>query len=190
MPERLRKFGPEGLSPEQSVIYDYYVGLKSRPRSLPLMDADGHLLGPLNAWLVSPIMGQAFDMLGRAVRRGVELSPWAQEVIILVVAHDVQNEFERLIHVPSAAAAGVPVADIDRLSNGEAASFSDPEWQACYELALLLVNNKDLTDEEYARGVEALGEKGVFEVVGIVGWYQMIALQLTVYRVDLPKPIV
>ena len=36
MAERLRKFGPDGLTPEQSVIYDYYVGLTSRPRSLPM----------------------------------------------------------------------------------------------------------------------------------------------------------
>jgi 4-carboxymuconolactone decarboxylase len=188
MPERLKKFGPDGLTPEQSEIYDYYVGLGSRPRSLPLMDDEGHLLGPVNAWLVSPRLGLAFDMLGRAVRRATDLSPAAQEIIILVVAQRVRSEFERAVHEPSAESSGVPRADIERLSNGEPVSFDDPEWQACYELAVALINNSDLTDAEYARGVAALGEKRVFEVVGIVGWYQMIAMQLAVYQVMPPEP--
>jgi 4-carboxymuconolactone decarboxylase len=152
------------------------------------MDAEGHLLGPVNTWLVSPKLGLAFDMLGRAVRRATDLSPAAQEIIILVVAHRVRNEFERAVHEPAAESAGVPRADIERLSCGEPASFEDPEWQACYELAVSLINNSNLTDDEYARGVQALGEKRVFEVVGIVGWYQMIAMQLAVYQVMPPEP--
>jgi 4-carboxymuconolactone decarboxylase len=188
MPERIRKFGPDGLSPEQSVIYDYYLGLGTRPRSLPLMDAEGHLLGPVNAWLVSPLLGQALDMLGRAIRRQTEISPAAQEVIILVVAHAVQNDFERAVHEPSALSCGISPDDVAALSSGSPVSFEDTEWQACYELARALVKNSTLDDDEYARGVEALGEQRVFEVVSIVGWYQMIAMQLSVYRVEPTAP--
>jgi hypothetical protein len=188
MPERLRKFGPDGLTPDQLVIYDYYLGAGSRSRSLPLMDEEGHLLGPVNAWLVSPKVGSAMDMLGRAVRRATDVSPAAQEVIILVVAHRLRNEFERAVHEPEAESAGIPKADVERLSSGQPVSLEDPEWQACYELAVSLTETGTVTDDEYARAVEALGEKRVFEVVSLVGYYQMLAMQLAVYQVMPAEP--
>jgi 4-carboxymuconolactone decarboxylase len=47
-----------------------------------------------------------------------------------------------------------------------------------------LVLHGDLGDEEYARAVDELGERGVFELTALVGYYATLALQLRVFRAD------
>ncbi len=46
----------------------------------------------------------------------------------------------------------------------------------------------DLDDEAYAAGVAGLGEAGLFELVTLVGYYRLAALQLRVFRIDPPVP--
>ena len=64
------------------------------------------------------------------------------------------------------------------------------EWQEAARkgepLAVALMDRGGLTDDEYARAIDQLGEKGLFELTGIIGWYQMIGLQLAVFRIMPP----
>jgi 4-carboxymuconolactone decarboxylase len=49
-----------------------------------------------------------------------------------------------------------------------------------------MMDTGGLTDAEYARAVEVFGEQRLFDLTAIVGWYQMMALQLSVFRVMPP----
>ena len=51
-------------------------------------------------------------------------------------------------------------------------------------VVLALLARADLDDEEYADAVAALGERAVFELTTLVGYYATLALQLRVFRVD------
>ena len=189
MKDRLRKFEPAELDEEQLVIYNLYTPseVAKRPRAMPLMDDEGHLLGPINSWLLSPQIGIGLQVLGKAIRAAPLLSPRTQEIIILVVAQRLQSVFERAAHEVTARAAGLTEADIDALSSGQPAHFDDAEEQLCYELAQLMMDNGALTDAEYARAVDALGERKLFEVAAIVGWYQMVGLSMSVFQVMPPE---
>ena len=189
MKDRLRKFEADELDDEQLVIYNLYTPseVAKRPRAMPLMDDAGHLQGPINSWLLSPQIGVGLQVLGKAIRAAPLLSPRSQEIIILVVAQRLQSAFERAAHEVTARAAGLTEADIDALSAGTPAHFDDAEEQLCYELAQLMMDNGALTDVEYAHAVDVLGERKLFEVAAVVGWYQMVGLSMSVFQVMPPE---
>ena len=50
--------------------------------------------------------------------------------------------------------------------------------------AVLQLLDGDLDDSHWQAAQNAFGERGVFELVALVGYYQMLALQLRVFRTD------
>ncbi|MFC4114909.1 hypothetical protein [Nonomuraea zeae] len=58
-------------------------------------------------------------------------------------------------------------------------ALADPLEAAVVAVARALVTKGDLDDEEYA----VLGERALFELTTLVGYYTTLALQLRVYRV-------
>jgi 4-carboxymuconolactone decarboxylase len=189
MGERLRKFDRAELDDEQAAIYEHYTAAGERarsPRAITLLDDDGHLMGPPNAWLLSPGLGMALQSLGFAVRYATELTPRMQEIAILVVAQRTGSAFEEYAHRAAASQAGLSDADIDALMNAEPVDFADPAEQACQRLAGIMFDREQLSDAEYADAVATLGRKRLLELTAIVGWYRLIALQLSVFGVVPP----
>ncbi len=187
--DRLRDFEPDELDDEQRAFYAQYLPGGERAKrkgAFPLIDAAGHLVGPTKAWLLNPAFANAYLPLGGVVRTKTSLSPRAQEIAILVVAQRLDSPFERFAHEAEARSLAMSADDIEALSTGRAISFADPEEQLSYELAIALMDRGGLTDDEYARAVDQLGETGLFELTGIIGWYQMIGLQLSVFRIMPP----
>jgi 4-carboxymuconolactone decarboxylase len=190
MTERLRKLEPSELTPAQRAIYDEFGPGGNRasvPGAIPLMDDEGHLNGPPGIWLLHPPLGEAFQQLGLVFRAGLELTRAAQEIMILVHAQRLNAAFERVAHESAAARAGVAAADIEALSAGRSVSFADPEQQVCYEVAVALMDHGGLTDAEYARAVEQLGESRLLEATSLIGWYYVVALQLSVFGIVPPE---
>ena len=50
-----------------------------------------------------------------------------------------------------------------------------------------LLDSGDLDEPAYAALLDALGERGIFELTTLVGYYRTLALQLRVFRVPLPE---
>jgi 4-carboxymuconolactone decarboxylase len=50
-----------------------------------------------------------------------------------------------------------------------------------------LTANDSLTDEEYGEAVKALGERTLFELTTLVGYYATLALQLRVFAGESKK---
>ena len=192
MSSRLRKYDPADLDPEQYAFYAHYLpdsprGKRGRSGGIPLLDADGQLVGPSAAWLLNPAFGQDYIPLGLSVRTKTGLSPRSQEIIILVVGQRLQNAFERYAHEAAARAIGMSDDEIAALSNGDPITFADPEEQACYQLTHTMMATGGLGDDAYAHAVEVLGEKGLFGVTAIIGWYWTAALQMSVFGITPPQ---
>jgi 4-carboxymuconolactone decarboxylase len=52
---------------------------------------------------------------------------------------------------------------------------------------VLLERRGCLGDEEYQDYVDCLGESVVFEISTLVGYYSLLALQLTLFRATVPR---
>lgn len=179
---------PDELDEPRRRVYDAIAGgpRAAGPQSFRLTDDDGRLEGPFNAMLVSPGVGMALQDLGAAVRYRTSLSDRAREIAILVLAALRRSDFEWYAHERVGRRAGLTEDELGALLLGE-----EPDGLSESELAVLrtttaLATTGDLDDDEFARAAATLGREGIAELVVLVGYYDLLALSLRVWRTPLP----
>ena len=184
---RLPKVRPESLTAAQRAVYDAIAGGRRSegPQLFRLVDDDGALEGPFNAFLLQPRLGAALQALGAAVRYETSLSDRAREVAILVVALQWESDFEWYAHE----AVGRHVG----LTDDELAALRDRDYdvlppgdQVVARTTALLARDGDLDEAAYGAAVDAVGLDGLFELLTLVGYYATLGLQLRVFRVGVP----
>ncbi|MGP3964262.1 carboxymuconolactone decarboxylase family protein [Nonomuraea sp. 3N208] len=180
---RLPGLLPEDLNEEQAEVYRAIAGgpRAAGPQVFALTDAQGRLRGPFNAMLLSPPVGLALQALGTAVRYGSVLTGRIREMAILTVAAHWGSEFEREAHEAVSRTCGLTEAELTALRQGRPPALDDPAEQAAVRATAALAAAGELTDEEYAGAVAALGERGLFELTALVGYYGTLAMQLRVF---------
>jgi 4-carboxymuconolactone decarboxylase len=182
---RQQRFLPDELSDDRRALYDAIAsGPRSQgPQLFPLTDADGALRGPFNGFLLSPVLGDALQRLGAAVRYGTALSDRVREMAILVVAARWDSAFERESHEAVGRAVGLTEEEVQALRAGRVPLLADPQEAAALTLVRALVTG-DVDDETWARCVPPLTQEEVFELSTLVGYYGTLALQLRVFRIS------
>ncbi|MEU0564269.1 carboxymuconolactone decarboxylase family protein [Nonomuraea sp. NPDC005983] len=171
---RLPPLPPDRLDTDALALYEKII---AGPRGRSMLDGQGALVGPFNAMLLSPPVGEALQELGAAIRYRSRLGDRAREIAILVVAGHQDSAFEREVHEPIARGLGLSDAQLQALRTGAPLHLDDPEEAAVLRVARALVTRGALDDEEYAQL-----EPGVlFELTALVGYYGTLALQLRVF---------
>lgn len=185
---RITRQRPDDLDPQRRELYDAIAsGPRSRgPQLFRLVDDQGALEGPFNAFLLQPRLGTALQAVGSAVRYQTELSDRAREVAILVVADHWQSDFEWYAHEAVGRHAGLTTEQLAAIRSGSYDVLPDVE-RIVATTTRLLATTGDLDDAAYAVAVAALGEPGLFELLTLVGYYATLALQLRVFRVSAPS---
>jgi 4-carboxymuconolactone decarboxylase len=184
MTNRLHRPTPDELDPAQRELYETITGgpRAAGPSPFALVDAAGRLNGPFNAMLLAPELGQALQALGAAIRYRSSLSPRVREMAILAVAARWDSEFERHAHEPAGRAAGLTEDELAALRGGSAPTLADRAEAAAMELVSALLDG-DADEVTYTHAVAVVGERAVFELTTLVGYYATLALQLRVFRV-------
>jgi 4-carboxymuconolactone decarboxylase len=181
---RLAKLAPSSLDADQRAVYDAVTGgpRAAGPQLFRLVDDEGGLEGPFNAFLLQPRLGLALQAVGGAVRYETSLSDQAREVAILVVAAVRDSAFEQ--HAHEAVGRHVGLSD-DVLEAVRAGRYDDlpDDVRLVARLSHQLLDAGDLDDASYAEAVEVLGQPQLFELLTLVGYYDALALQLRVFRV-------
>ena len=136
--------------------------------------------------LVDPDVGEALQALGVALRTPAGLSVRAREIAILSVAVAYKSEFEWYSHCISARAAGLSDADLSALRSGTSASSMNEDEQLVHRISAALISDRDLDDSLYERGVEQLGLVALIDLVYLIGYYELIARSMRVFRTPLP----
>jgi 4-carboxymuconolactone decarboxylase len=178
---RLATLLPIELTPEQRAVYDSV--LASRHRAPPV-DPAGSLTGPFNAMLLSPPVGGALERLGAAIRFEGELPDRCRELATLVVAMHARSAYELAMHIAAGRRAGVGESELAAVLCGDDVLADDRE-RAVVAVARTLVEAGDLTNAEYTAAERVLGPALLFELSTLVGYYQLLALQLRLFRVPL-----
>jgi alkylhydroperoxidase family enzyme len=185
---RLPKLAVGDLSEEQRAVYDAIAGgpRAQGPQLFRLVDEEGGLEGPFNAFLLAPRLGQALQALGASVRYETALSDRVREIAVLVVASGWDSAFEWAAHAPLARHAGLSSEELDAIRSKRFDALTDEVERLVAGTTAALVEHGDLDDASYARAVAALGLPGLFELLTLVGYYATLALQLRVFRVPVP----
>ena len=172
---RLPELDPDAMSPEQRQVYD---DIANGPR--------GKVQGPFHAWLRSPKLCGRAQKLGAFCRFGSSLPPRLSELAILTVARHTTCQVEWRLHEPIARGAGVPADAIEAIRNGRAPEFAREDERAVHAAVTELLETHRLSDEAYADALAPLGERGVVDLVGVVGYYVLVALTLNGFEVPVP----
>ena len=184
---RLPGLPPATLTEEQRELYSSIAeGPRAQgPQHFALTGADGSLNGPFNAFLYSPVLGNAIQELGAAVRYGTALTDRTREIAILIVAARWDSAFERHAHESVGRAVGLTEDEIAELSLGRLPVLTDDSERACAELVFALAHG-DVSDAEWERLEPVVGLATAFELSTLVGYYAMLGLQLRAFRVEAP----
>lgn len=191
MSSRLRPLAPAELDVQQRALYAEITGgpRSAGPQLFALTDAEGRLNGPFNAMLLSPDLGRALQELGAAIRYRSCLTDRIRETAILVVAQVWDSAFERHAHERVGAAAGLTETELLALREGRDPLLSDPVEHAAWAFTRTLAGRSGALDEgEYDKARATLGERPLFELSTLVGYYSTLALQLRVFAVPAPPP--
>jgi len=181
---RLSMLDATDLNDEQQELWDGLTA--TRGGGVDLVDSDGHLVGPFNAWLHVPKIGRRLSSLGAYLRFRTSIERRLGEVAICAVGAHWRSEFEFFAHAPMALEHGVDASVIDALRAGETPTFDRDDEQVVYEITRQLLNDRRVTDTTYAAGESLLGEAGMVELVALIGYYCLISMLLNLFEVALP----
>jgi len=183
MTERYRLRGPEELDDAQRALYDAIANgpRKSQAAVVPIVDAEGRLLGPFGPMTIAPVVGDAVQAVGAALRFGTTMTARSKEAAILLVAARRRCGYEWVLHEAAAVAAGIGPEALRALGAGTTPAGLGAETDAVLAIVDRLLDAGALSDAEYETGIGALGERIVAELVWLVGYYAMLALALAVF---------
>lgn len=184
---RLSYVDPERLSPGQKELYDSIASGPRAAKRKSLVDADGHLTGPFNAFLHLPALGKHWSQIGEALRFRTTLDRRLFELAILIVAAHWRSGHEWAAHARLAQEAGLGEATVAALKNGARPVFSTAEEEAVFRFVHELVTERHAEAAAYQAVVAALGERQVVELVNAVGYYIALAAMLNAFDVHPPQ---
>lgn len=136
--------------------------------------------GPFIPLLRSPELMSRLQKVGEYLRFHSAMPPRISEFATLLVARSWSQQFEWVTHAPMALKAGTSEETIDAMREGRRPSSMSPAEAVVHDFVSELVNTKGVTQDTYDSAVAELGEQGVIDLVGIVGYFTLISMVLNV----------
>lgn len=184
MTNRMPRILPDDMSQEQTDLYAEFMA-DTFKHAVPKPKGGG-LNGPPGTWLLSPQVGRAFRAMYRALRNDTELTARGREIAVLLHAAERDCAFELHAHRLIAIRDGLTQDEVEALVAQRPIENASEEEEMIFRTALALVRHRELTDEQYAETTAVLGERKLFELISLLGYFDVLATQLTVFGVKPP----
>jgi 4-carboxymuconolactone decarboxylase len=176
------------LTPEQQVLYDdMRRGIASGFNAFKVVREDGALMGPWNAFLHEPAIGRPTWDLTKAINQMATLSQAVREIAILVVAARHGAAFEIYAHVAVAQGLGLSLEHLATISATLKPTGLASDESVGYDIAHSLCAGRVLPEPLYRLGVSTFGQRGMNEMIYLVGLYSMVAITLNAFNVPVPE---
>jgi 4-carboxymuconolactone decarboxylase len=148
------------------------------------------LRGPVAMWVYSPLMAKHLFPMSTYLRFGTEKDQRITELTILATAREVRSQYEWTAHQPAAERAGLEPAIIDLIKTrtdldtaGDIPGLGDLE-QTIIRFVREVVSEEKLSSSTFDRTLELLGEQGVMNLAGLVGYYEFVNTTLKTFDVQ------
>jgi 4-carboxymuconolactone decarboxylase len=175
-PERMPRIPPEKMTEAQKKAA---AELAAGPR--------GELRGPFIALLRSPGLMAPLQKVGEYLRFQSPLDRRLAEFATLIAARFWSQPYEWQAHHAHAMKAGLKPGIAQAVAEGRRPTGMAEDEEIVYELLTETLQNKSVSDATYARAVAKFGEPGVVDLVGIAGYYLLLAMILNMARKALPE---
>ena len=177
-PSRLPAIAEDKLTPAQRALME---SIRSGPRGQFKMS------GPFYCYLHAPGFGELAQKLGAHCRFGTSLPPRLSEFAILATAQHWKSQYEWSAHAGIAEQKGVKPETIRDLRAGRTPKKAPKDERAIYAFVKELYRDKRVSSRTYKDVNALLGDAGTVELVGLLGYYAMVAMTLDVFRMPVPE---
>ena len=145
--------------------------------------------GPFNVLLRSPEMGDLAQQFGASMRYHSSIPPKLNELAIIITARQWTSQYEWYAHRRAAQTAGLNQSIIDAVAAGTRPASMAPDEAAVYNFVSELLTTKQVSDATFNAAKEKFGERGVVDLIGVTGYYQLVSMLLNVDRYPLPDGV-
>jgi 4-carboxymuconolactone decarboxylase len=173
--DRFRPLTYDEMTPAQRTMIEHVI---SGPRG-------GGTEGPFNVQLRSPEMGDLAQQFGAATRFSTSVPRKLYELAIIITARHWTAQFEWTAHRRGAMTAGISAATCDAIAQGRRPAAMPPDETAVYNFATELLETTQVSDATFAAAKTLLGERGVVDLIHVMGWYGTVSMLLNVDRYPL-----
>lgn len=175
------------MTPEQRAVADAIMkGPRAAVGSPAAAAGATSLSSPFNVWNRRPELADRLQTLGESIRFRSSLPPRLNEFAILITARHWDAQYEWFAHHRLAMAGGLDPAIAEEVRHGRAPRNMKPDEQLVYDFTTELHEQHGVSDATYQRAVNAIGEKGVADLIAVTGYYVLVAMTVNVDRTPMP----
>jgi 4-carboxymuconolactone decarboxylase len=173
--DRFKPLTYEQMTPEQKLMIDHL-----------LQGERGTTTGPFNVLLRSPEMGDLAQKFGAEMRYHSSIPRKLNEFAILITARHWNSQYEWYAHHRDGLKYGLEPAVMDSLAAGKHPAPMTPDEVIVYNFCNELLNTTKVSDATFKATVDKFGERGAVDLIGTMGYYNMVSMLLNVDRYPLP----
>jgi len=177
--DRFKPLSYDQMTPEQKVMADLVMSGKIQ----------GGTGGPFNVLLRNPALGEAVVRYGEYVRFRSPLPAKLNELAALITTRYWSAQFPWYVHHRAAVQAGLNEAIISAIAEGRQPSSMQSDEEVIYSFCMQLLKTSEVNDETFRAARDKLGEAGVVELLGIVGYYGTVSMLVNTDRYPLPDGV-
>lgn len=146
----------------------------------------GGFRGPFHMWIHSPGYLDVLEKVGGFLRYDSALPPRLSEMAILITARFWTAQYEWFAHEPNALKGGLDPEIIKAISERRRPENMKPDEEALYDFCTALHETHEVSDALFQKAVDQFGEKGVIDMIGLIGHYTGVSMTLNACQVELP----
>jgi 4-carboxymuconolactone decarboxylase len=173
---RFRPLAYSELDPAQKALAD--AALASGRKSFD---------GPFNIQLRSPEMATLAAPLGAYLRtKSTAVPEHFKEIAIMLTARFWGGQYVWYSHRQQALDAGLSAAFIDAMAAGERPANMTADEATVLDFCEQLLTTRQVDDANFKAMADRFGERGIVELVGLMGQYHTLSMLFAIDRYPLP----
>ena len=172
---RLPPLETHEMTPEQRRVHD---DIANGPR--------GSVRGPFPVLVRSPGLADHVQKAGGYLRYESGLPGKLRELAILIVARYWGAGYEWAAHAPIAESEGLASEIIEAIRVGAAPDFADPAEATVHAFCMEVLATREAGDGTYRAALDLLGDEGLVDLVGLMGYYCLVSFTLNVFQIEPP----
>src|SRR3954453_23381126 len=179
--EDITRFAPlkaDQLTPPQKAYADL---IAAPPRNAKFGNP------PYRAYIRNPELAPKLSALSEYLRWNSKLPARLSEMAILITAREWTAQYEWFAHYPLALKGGLDPKVADAIAAGKRPDSMKDDEAALYDLATSLYRDKKVSDPVYKAALEKFGESGIMDIIGIIGYYDLVSMTLITMQAEAPN---
>jgi 4-carboxymuconolactone decarboxylase len=145
--------------------------------------------GPFVPLIRSPEVMLRAKAMGDYLRFHSSLGPRLNEMVILITAREWTQQYEWHAHAAIAPKEGLRGDIVEAIADGRRPAAMAEDEDIAYDMATEILHLKRVSDASYHRAVAKFGEQGVIDLLGVIGYYNFLAIVMNATRTALPESV-